>query len=404
MFKKAFFYLIFILVIVAGIHNLVKKQVFYTPSEDVIALQSLDQKKYDSITLGLEPFRGVMLAANFLGNVKLRSIEDSYFPKTELNPEQISSKNPLLTTEDSCLRGMAIDFDKLTSKLVLITKLRELDKHSFIFNRQPHCNGMKLSPILGFSGTEAWGTWSNGAKTEFAIKTSEAYPSGGKLIIAVRPVINPNIAHDQRIIFVEVDGKPYKKFSLTSTEQTNIEIEFGKKKLDELIRVVLNHTNPIKFSDISGNDPRVVSVGFLSAKLVSKVDILFASVSGSYDRENNANDWWYWVKHKISFKLHPVFATKNTNQTKLRFEYITRGKQTLTLRIIKRDGSNLKSLLPSEGNMPAIFEKLIDLPPNELSEISIETDGAASPLSNSDPRIAAWMIRNLDMQWTEDAF
>ncbi|MEI6096544.1 MAG: hypothetical protein WCR08_14000, partial [Gammaproteobacteria bacterium] len=379
-------------------HNLVKKQVLYTPTHDVIALQSLDQKKYDSITLGLEPFKGVMLAANFLGNVKLRSIEDSYFPKIELNPEQISSKNPLLTTEDSCLRSMAIDFDELTSKLVLITKMRELDKNSFVFNRQPYCNGMRLAPILGFSGTETWGTWSNGDKTEFSIKTSEAYPSGGKLIIAVRPVINPNIAHDQRVILVEVDGKPYKKFSLASSEQTNIEIEFDKKQLGALISVVLKHTNPIKFPDISGNDPRIVSVGFLSAKLMTKADVLFASVTGAYGRENDANDWWYWVKRKVSFKLHPVFVTKNTINTKLRFEYITGGKQTLTLRIIKRNGSTLKILLPSKGNIPTIFEKLIDLPPNEISEISIETDGTALPLSKSDPRVAAWMIRNLDME------
>jgi hypothetical protein len=276
--------------------------------------------------------------------------------------------------------------------------MRELDKNSFVFNRQPYCNGMRLVPILGFSGTDTWGTWSSGEKTEFSIKTSEAYPSGGKLIIAVRPAINPNIAHDERIIFVEVDGKPYKKFSLTSSEQTNIEIEFDKKNLGALISVVLNYTNPIKFSDISGNDPRKVSVGFLSAKLMSKADVLFASVTGAYGRENDANDWWYWVKRKVSFKLNPVFVPKNTIQTKLHFEYITGGKQTLTLRIIKRDGSTLKILLPSKGNILTKFQKLIDLAPNEISEISIETDGTALPLSKSDPRVAAWMIRNLDIQ------
>ncbi len=129
MFKKVFFYLIFLFVIVGGIKQLVQRERLYVPSNDFIALQSLDNKKYDSITLGLEPYRGIMLAVNFLGNVNLYSIEDSYLPKVEFSPERITSKNPLLTTEDSCLRSMAIDFIKLTNKLILITKVRQLDKN-----------------------------------------------------------------------------------------------------------------------------------------------------------------------------------------------------------------------------------------------------------------------------------
>ena len=132
--------------------------------------------------------------------------------------------------------------------------------------------------------------------------------------------------------------------------------------------------------------------------------VRIASADGAYDRETDGINWWHWVERKVTFQLQPLYIPKEATQAKLHFEYGTRGKQTLTVHIRTRDGSSRKFLIPNQGDAPATFEKTIDLPPNEISEISIETDGTALPLSKSDPRVAAWMIRNLDMQWTEDAF
>jgi hypothetical protein len=41
------------------------------------------------------------------------------------------------------------------------------------------------------------------------------------------------------------------------------------------------------------------------------------------------------------------------------------------------------------------FEEIIDLPPSEVAEISIETDGQASRLGEQDSRNAAIIIRNV---------
>jgi hypothetical protein len=330
----------------------------------------------------------------------LYSIEDSYLPKQKFNPVQITSKNPLLTTEDSCIGNMAIDFTKLTSKLVLISRIHQLDKYSFYFNRKPLCNGLKLQPIRGFFATEAWGVWSKGDRTELTVETSEAYPRGGKLVFVVRPVINPNLANDQRIIWVDIDGKNKKSFSFASHDQTFIEMDFDKKDPGSIISVVINHINPIRFSDISGSDQRRVSLGFLSAKLISYGDngqLQVESVTGAYDRESDGNNWWHWVERKVTFKLQPVSGLNDATQTKLAFEYGTRGKQTLTLRIIKRDGSSLEFLLQSKGDAPAMFERVIDLPPIELAEIIIETDGIPAALGGGDTRLAAWVIRNFSI-------
>lgn len=123
--------------------------------------------------------------------------------------------------------------------------------------------------------------------------------------------------------------------------------------------------------------------------------IRIASVEGAYDRESDEKNWWHWVERNISFKLQVLFVPENTPKTKVSFEYGTRGEQAVLLRIIMRDGRSQEVLLQSNGNALERFEKVFDIPPMELSEIRLETNGAAYPLGNGDPRSAAWIIRNL---------
>ena len=123
--------------------------------------------------------------------------------------------------------------------------------------------------------------------------------------------------------------------------------------------------------------------------------IQITSAQGAYGRESDGQNWWHWVEHKVTFKLKPLFITKGTTQTKLHFEYGTRGKQMLTLRLIKRDGSMQEILLQSIDDTPVIFDKVIDLPPTELAEISIESNGKATRLGDHDARMAALLVRNL---------
>ena len=123
--------------------------------------------------------------------------------------------------------------------------------------------------------------------------------------------------------------------------------------------------------------------------------VRIASADGAYDRETDGNNWWHWVERKVIFQLQPLYIPRESTQAKLHFEYGTRGKQTLTVHIRTRDGSSRQLLLHSQGDAPATFEKIIDLPPSELTEVSIETDGQASRLGEQDARMAAWIIRNV---------
>jgi hypothetical protein len=127
----------------------------------------------------------------------------------------------------------------------------------------------------------------------------------------------------------------------------------------------------------------------------SREQIRIASVSGAYDRESDEQNWWYWVERKLSFTLQPRFISKDATKTKLRFEYGTRGKQTLTVQIVGRDGLRREILLRSKGETLGTFDQVLDIPPSKLAEISIETDSNASRLGDQDSRMAAWIVRNM---------
>ena len=116
--------------------------------------------------------------------------------------------------------------------------------------------------------------------------------------------------------------------------------------------------------------------------------------SGAYDQETDGINWWHWVERKVSFRLQ-AFYSKDAAQTRLRFEYGTRSPQTLTVIVRTIDGKAQRFLVHGDGTASAVYEKLIDLPPSELTEISIETDGQANRLGEQDARMAAWMIRNV---------
>lgn len=135
-----------------------------------------------------------------------------------------------------------------------------------------------------------------------------------------------------------------------------------------------------------------VRVGLLDGA-IGKVRI--GSVTGAYDRESDGENWWYWIEHKVSFKLEPLFVPKNAIQTRLRFEYGTRSKQVLNINIIWRNGSRQQITLKSGDVKMKLFEKVLDLPAIGLAEMNIETDGTSSSLGRGDARMAAFIIRNL---------
>lgn len=124
--------------------------------------------------------------------------------------------------------------------------------------------------------------------------------------------------------------------------------------------------------------------------------ILITSSTGKYEIETDGNNWWQWIDKKTSFSLKPLLNPKSTGRTRMVFEYIPRNKQMISLYIISKDNKKTKIYINnSKENALTAFNKIINIPPNELKELIIETDGKATILGELDDRKAALLIRNI---------
>jgi hypothetical protein len=119
---------------------------------------------------------------------------------------------------------------------------------------------------------------------------------------------------------------------------------------------------------------------------------------GAYGRESDGANWWHWVERKVSFQLQQMPNGKTSLKTKLRFEYSTRGIQTLDVNLFSLNGARREFSIKSNGNGIGTFEITENFSPSGLTELSIETNGNPSPISEKDSRCAAWMIRNLTIE------
>ncbi|WP_438394112.1 hypothetical protein [Caballeronia sp. DA-9] len=125
--------------------------------------------------------------------------------------------------------------------------------------------------------------------------------------------------------------------------------------------------------------------------------ITIATIKGAYARESDGDNWWQWVPHKIEFTFDTKSVQSTTAHTNLSFGYKTVGKQTLTVRLVKRDGAAQEFTLESNGGAPMQFSTTINTDPKDITEISIETNGEAKTLGPTDNRLAAWNVRNLSV-------
>jgi len=161
----------------------------------------------------------------------------------------------------------------------------------------------------------------------------------------------------------------------------------------------ISQSNPLLtsiYSRFADDDCKLKNAG-KDYLLLTKLDpyILTSVVGESYYQESDGRNWWHWVKTGIKFKVDPFLFADNRLKTRVRFEYITRGPQTITIRINLNDMPDMVFHVFSQGRDTQVYEDLLDLPPTRINYVEISSDGKPSPLSSQDTRIAAWMIRNL---------
>lgn len=121
------------------------------------------------------------------------------------------------------------------------------------------------------------------------------------------------------------------------------------------------------------------------------------SIAGAHGRETDGANWWHWVESTAIFELRPEAIVEGMTRTRISFEYGTRPRQTLVVRVSTSDGNSREFRLEGQKDGMARFVETVALPPERIAEMRIESDGQATPLSEQDQRMAAWLIRNLSV-------
>ncbi|KTD43973.1 hypothetical protein [Legionella parisiensis] len=148
-----------------------------------------------------------------------------------------------------------------------------------------------------------------------------------------------------------------------------------------------------KTINASSNTIKLSSENVRSHNL-SQAEIKIMKVRNLYLKENSGDNWWYWVKDKIVFQLEPSDVTSEMKKTRLFFEYGVHGDQQLTIYLWEKDESH-KIVLNTKNGERSVYDKVLDISPALLTQLTIATNGEAKPLSKSDSRRAAYTISNL---------
>lgn len=127
------------------------------------------------------------------------------------------------------------------------------------------------------------------------------------------------------------------------------------------------------------------------------------AVENAYAQEGTADNWWYWIKDRIAFTLMPILLPSGQNAIRVRFDYVARETQTLTVRV-----QTSVSAPHSSANISAIpgavktFDGVLYANPLQRVNLIIETNAQSTALGNGDPRSASFMIRNLKVEAADD--
>ncbi|MBI2786560.1 MAG: hypothetical protein HYX60_09800 [Legionella longbeachae] len=218
---------------------------------------------------------------------------------------------------------------------------------------------------------------------------------------------------DQIVHSLEVT-KVYSELTLSSYFKTRIERVANPARIindtrlnsiDKIQKALLKDaldSDLIILEMVDYNIPRY-GYGFIEAMLeyIQKEsssylgNIRMATVNPTYAQETDGVNWWYWVKDSLTFDLKPSNITSKAKKTRLHFEYETRGEQELTLYLSEQNRKH-KFVLSKRSGIQ-IYDNLLDISPSALTKLSITTSAIASPLGPQDPRLAALIVRNVEI-------
>lgn len=124
--------------------------------------------------------------------------------------------------------------------------------------------------------------------------------------------------------------------------------------------------------------------------------IITTSVKGGYDLETEGDNSWRWVKEKIEFATNS-FNVSDVRSLRVAFEYSSTAPRKMILEL-KGIAEGRWVEFASDGMTPKRFDRVLDMPGEQLTRINIWADGEPKRLGPNDPREAKFLIRNFVVQ------
>ena len=129
-----------------------------------------------------------------------------------------------------------------------------------------------------------------------------------------------------------------------------------------------------------------------------KPRIQVASADGSFGLETDGANRWWWIGRRVTFGFKPLYAEAGRSRLRLRFQYAARQDKPLRLEIT--GGSTEPPFAVELSNHGGVGEFSHDVEVDQIRDlkVSIGTEAVAERLGDSDPRKAAFIIRNLALE------
>jgi hypothetical protein len=121
------------------------------------------------------------------------------------------------------------------------------------------------------------------------------------------------------------------------------------------------------------------------------------AVTGTYNQESAAGDYWYWVKNQAHFIFSPFYFDDKKRKININFEYGGTSKQNIEVRVIFENNKIITYPIKVLNGDLKKWSVDIEKPPGNVVSLEITTDAPPVKLGVNDDREAAFIIKNISM-------
>ncbi len=164
------------------------------------------------------------------------------------------------------------------------------------------------------------------------------------------------------------------------------------------VQVRLDFSGYFVPSELGINDDRRKLVFFAPTEkkviyTTPESNVKLKSVEGGYDRETDDTGWWRWSSNALKFQ-YEIEGLKEAKSLSIRFQYSCASDRSINIAARGSDSSKEMVIHCQEG----VHSYVVEAPSSkDRLDITFTSPEPAVPLSDSDPRMGKFMIRNLEV-------